>query len=261
LLVLHRKTGDPRYLSTALGIGHFIDTFRADDGAYQGFRGGLENPESNPTLRSYASSEHNLDVYAAFVGLTAQTKDLSWREGADHAQSFVNAMWDAGRHCILAGTLDPDHRNSLPGQLPVDVQAWSVLAIPGTLTLHPDILACAERNQRTMDRGFTGFDFNDDRDGVWFEGTAHMAVAYAMADQEKDAEALRATLRRAQATSPFGDGKGIAAAAHDGLSTGFGFLYFRRLHVGATAWNVFAQLRFNPFYGAPVSPDASDPTE
>src|SRR5207237_1281308 len=46
---------------------------------------------------------------------------------------------------------------------------------------------------------------------------------------------------------PYGDGDCIAAACHDGLDTGFGFFYHRRLHVGATAWNVFAQLGFNPF--------------
>jgi hypothetical protein len=47
-------------------------------------------------------------------------------------------------------------------------------------------------------------------------------------------------------------------ASHDGLSTGFDtaggdpFKYFRRLHVGATAWNVFAQMGFNPYYVQPV---------
>jgi len=59
-------------------------------------------------------------------------------------------------------------------------------------------------------------------------------------------------LAQAQSTAPFGDGFGIAAASRDGLTTGFGFSFFRRRHVGATAWDVFAQLAFNPFYGIPV---------
>jgi len=252
LLALHQKTGEARYLSTALRIGRFINGFRADDGTYQGFRGGLDDPEAQPKARPWASSEHNLDTYAAFIRLAALDRDPAWHGGSDHARVFLDSMWDSARHCMLAGTLDPDHRNDKAGQLPVDVQAWSVLAVPGILTRYPDLLTCAERNQRTAEQGFMGFDFNDDRDGIWFEGTAHMAVAYALAGRDKDAEALRAVLRRAQATSPFGDGKGVAAAAHDGLSTGFGFLYFRRLHVGATAWNVLAQLRFNPFYSAMI---------
>src|SRR5439155_224923 len=31
-------------------------------------------------------------------------------------------------------------------------------------------------------------------------------------------------------------------------TTGFNFFYFNRLHTGATAWAVFAQLGFNPYY-------------
>jgi len=253
LLALHRKTGEPRYLTGALRIGRFIRAFKAVDGTYRGFRGGLDDPEAVPKPRLWASTEHNLDTFAAFSTLATLDSDPAWQDGAEHTNRFVEAMWDEGLGCMLTGTLDPDHRNQNAGQLPVDTQAWSVLAIPGTLARHPGLLACAERNHRTTDQGFTGFDFNEDRDGVWFEGTAHMAVAYALAGREADAETLRAVLRRAQATPPFGDGKGIAAATHDGLTSGFDFLFFRRLHVGATAWNVFAQLRFNPFYGAPIA--------
>lgn len=254
LLALHRKTGESRYLTAAVRLGRFVQQLKATTGLYQGFRGGLDSPETDPRLRPWASTEHNLDTFAAFSALARLNNDPVWRESAAHAQRFVEAMWHAGRRCILAGTLDPDHRNEMPGQLPVDVQAWSILAIPGILTRHPDLLACAERNHRTTDQGFTGFDFNEDRDGIWFEGSAHMSLAYALAGRESDSEKLRTMLRRAQATPPFGNGKGTSAAAHDGLSTGFGFSFFRRLHVGATAWNVSAQLRFNPFYAAPISP-------
>jgi hypothetical protein len=135
---------------------------------------------------------------------------------------------------------------------PVDTQSWTILAVPEILSLHPTLLECANLNHRATDQGFSGFDFNDDRDGVWFEGTAHLAVAYAAVGREADAERLRALLRRAQNQAPYGDRKGLSAATHDGISTGFGFLLFRRLHVGATAWNVFAQLRYNPFYGKPL---------
>jgi len=65
---------------------------------------------------------------------------------------------------------------------------------------------------------------------------------------DAQAGALRRELRRAQTTPPFGQGGGIVAASRDGLTTGFGFQYFRRRHIGATAWNVFAQLGFNPYY-------------
>jgi hypothetical protein len=162
-------------------------------------------------------------------------------------------MWDATKNCYLTGTNDPNTRNTTAGQLPLDVQAWSTLALPDGLTVHPQVLAGAEAHHRTSSDNFSGFDFNEDRDGVWFEGTGQMATAYAVAHQTAAADALRAELRRAQ-SAPFGDGRGIVESSHDGVSTGFGFQLFRRSHVAATGWNVFAQLGFNPFIepGSPV---------
>ena len=46
----------------------------------------------------------------------------------------------------------------------------------------------------------------------------------------------------------FKDAIGLVAGSHDGISTGFDFTVLKRLHVGATAWNVFAQLGWNPYW-------------
>jgi hypothetical protein len=250
LLALYRQTATPAYLTTARQLGNFIHTFRNDTGTFQGFQGGLENYPETPmvTRRTYGSTEHNLDVYAAFTSMGQITGEPQWQADAQHAQQFVEAMWDSQKRCYLAGTTDPSTRNAVPDQLPLDVQAWSTLAVPGALALHPETLDCAEQNHRNTHDGFSGFDFNNDKDGVWFEGTAQMATAYAFALQSMLALGIRQELSRAQQTAPFGDTEGIAAASHEGLTTGFAFKYFRRLHIGATAWNVFAQLGYNPFY-------------
>jgi hypothetical protein len=250
LLALYERTKKLDYLDAARNIGEFIRGMRSDAGRFQGFIGGLDEPEnSTPQRRTWASAEHNLDILAAFSAMAEITGEGKWTTDSRHAGEFLEDMFDAASGCYLAGTLDAEHRNQEPFQLPVDVQAWSVLAIPGVLKVHPAILDCAEREHRTIHDGFSGFDFNDDRDGVWFEGTAHMAVAYAFSRNTAKAEELRRELRRAQQTPSFGSGQGIVAACHAGVSSGFGFSLFRRLHVGATAWNVFAQLAFNPFYG------------
>lgn len=39
----------------------------------------------------------------------------------------------------------------------------------------------------------------------------------------------------------------IVAASHDGLSTGFDWIYDARLHTGATSWFIFAELGYNPY--------------
>ena len=260
LRALYQRTGQANYLDTACKLGNFIHSFRSDTGTYQGFVGGVDNPETAPTRRPWASAEHNLDIDAAFTALFQVTGEMRWQQDAAHAREFVEAMRNSGSNCYLAGTTDSNTRNSAPGHLPVDVQAWSILALLNGST-HPTALDCAEANHLNTHDGFTGYDFNDDKDGVWFEGTAQMAVADERAGRTTPAATLREQLRLAQDTEPFGDTFGIASASHDGLSTGFltaagdPFKYFRRLHVGATAWNVFAQLNVNPYYSRTLTVD------
>ncbi len=265
LLALYRETSEASYLETACKIANFISSFRNDVGTYRGFTGGVGTPEATPSLRTWASAEHNLDVYAAFSALHRANGETRWQDDADHAAEFVEAMWDSTKNCFVAGTTDPSTRNEAAGVLPVDAQAWSVLSIPDVLATHPAALDCAETNHLNTADGFTGFDFNDDKDGVWFEGTGQMVVAYALAGETTNADTYRAQLRNAQAAA-FGDDEGLVAASHDSLSTGFftaggsPFKYHRRLHAGATAWNVLAQLGVNPYYLGlpPAAPSVFD---
>jgi hypothetical protein len=245
LEALYQKTGDATYRDGACKLGNFIHSFRNDSGAYQGFTGGVDQPEDVPTRRQWLSTEHNLDIYAAFNNFFRISGEPRWQSDFIHARAFVDAMWDSKRNCYLTGAQDPATRNETPGQLPLDVQAWSILAIPDAATTTPAII-CAETNHLNTHDGITGFDFNEDRDGVWLEGTAQMTTAYAFAGRAASADFYRAELQHAQQT--LGDGEGLPAASHDGLTTGFGFQYFRRLHAGATAWNVFAQLGYDPYY-------------
>jgi len=264
LLALYERVGGDQYLAAARRVGRFIETFRDNEGLYQGFRGGIWSAETvSPTNRAFASTEHNLDVIGAFTRMFRITGEAEWADGAEHARGFVETMWDSSIGCYRPGTneTDPETRNESPLQLPLDTQSWNVLARPEALTLHPQLLNCAEQNHRNIHDGLSGYDFNGDKDGVWLEGTAQMAVAYVTSQQLANADNLLATLRAAQQMPPpIGDGLGIVAASHDAVSSGFfdsfGFpiKLFRRPHVGATAWNVFAQLGFNPYYQSVSGP-------
>jgi hypothetical protein len=258
LNAIYQRTGEARYRDAACKLGNFVHAFRHDTGTFHGFTGGVDSPEVSPARRMWASTEHNLDAYAAFTGLYEITGEPRWRQDAAHAREFVEAMWHTVSGCYLAGTTDPNTRNTTPGLLPLDVQAWSLLAL-APAPPHPNALDCAEQNHLNTSDGFTGFDFNNDKDGVWFEGTAQMAVAAARAARTDRADAFRAELRLAQQTAPFGDVFGIASASHDGVTTGFltaggdPFKYFRRLHIAVAAWNVFAQLNVNPYFSHPLT--------
>ncbi len=250
LLALYEATGEISYLDAARRVGDFVRTFKNETGTYRGFQGGIDWPE-NPddmTPRLWASGEHNLDVYAAFSRMAKLTDEASWTPDAAHAQAFVESLWGPVLGCYFAGTVDPENRNEGYGQLPLDVQTWSVLSLPDVLALHPEIFACIETHHRATDEGFSGYDFNTDKDAVWFEGTAQSALAYLLAGQPSLAEPIQAELQCAQTTLPFGDGSAIVATTREGLTTGFDFKYFRRFHIATAAWNVFAQLGFNPYY-------------
>jgi hypothetical protein len=192
-----------------------------------------------------------LDTYAAFSVLYGITGEAPWQTGLLLASNFVESMWETNRGSYLAGTTGgtSDSRNQATNQLPLDTQTWTILAIPGTLQRHPDLLSALELFHQNQHDGFTGEDFNDDRDGVWFEGTGQTAVDYASVGNAARMDALRSVLWTAQQIPPpYGDGMGIPAASRDGVTSGFSFTLFRRPHVGATSWNIFAQKGFNPFY-------------
>jgi hypothetical protein len=252
LLALYNQFGDTNYLAAAENAGKFIDTMRTNAMTFPGFLGGISGAETaTPTVRPYKSTEHNLDIYAAFSTLYGITGQTQWLSGALLASNFVELMWETNRGCYLAGTTgdSPDSRNQSVGQLPLDTQTWTILSIPGTLARHPDLFAALEQYHRNQHDGFDGEDFNDDMDGVWFEGTGQTAVDYASVGNSVRMDQLRATLQAAQQIPPpYGDGMGMPAASHDGVSSGFSFSLFRRPHVGATSWNLFAQKGFNPFY-------------
>jgi hypothetical protein len=96
-----------------------------------------------------------------------------------------------------------------------------------------------------------------DRNGVWFEGTAHLALALrdrgARGDETR-ARRLLDSIERAQDLLGTGQTVGGTAlperagvvSASSPLDTGFGFGYYPYRHTGATAWYLLAATRTNP---------------
>jgi len=112
-------------------------------------------------------------------------------------------------------------------------------------------LAFAEQNLRAEPNAFPFS--NVDQTGIWYEGTAHMALVYRLTGQSARAEELLQVIRSARYPSG-----AIPAASKDGLRTGFNVFervewhLFRRAHTGATAWTILAERGFNPFATAPA---------
>jgi hypothetical protein len=262
LLALYERTHIPEYLAGATKLGDSILAYANHAAPYAGFLfGQVASPQGTLQPVNYSSTEHNLDVYAAFTVMNALAPDAKWSDGAALALSFIDAMWDPQRGCYYVGTTDLTTRNDNAAgdpswhKLALDTQAWGVLAVG---QVRPErtaqLLAFAEANHAVTDLGFTGFDFNDDKDGVWPEGTAQMCTAYAMAGMTAPARKYRLALRTIQTARSYAAAGGVTSALRDGLTTGFDFEYFNRPHLGATSWNVFAQLGVNPYYLHPAAP-------
>lgn len=244
-----RLADGKNYLETAISLGDWVEVNCKSVLGPGGYTGGFEGWEPDAKKLTYKATEHNIDLYVAFKRLYLLTHDQKWLDRAHHAKNFVVNMWDENeKNHFWTGT-DPDGitTNKNPEQIPLDIQAWANLAFSGEEGKPFRVaLDYSEANHRTG----CGYDFNSfDRDGIWYEGTAHMALAYYAIGPKANWQTLLSCLHNAQAP----DG-GLPAASINGLTTGFSlpdgnpWLYYHRAHVGATAWLVLAEKGFNPFW-------------
>ena len=247
-------TGDETYLEAALNLGQWIFEHTYDTRGDGGYTGGYLGWANDPPEKLYwKSTEHNIDIYVAFMKLFELTGDSIWKNRALHAKGFVEAMWDSIGGHFWTGTL-VDGVTENKDVLPADVNTWGLMALQG----YKEAVAWVEDNCKVdpcpRGCGFKGFDFNDDRDGVWFEGTAHMVIAFQILSENLKAGEFLAELRRAQNEANNANGRGIVAACHDGVTTGFDWVYNNRLHIGATTWYIFAEKGYNPYWGTGMLP-------
>ncbi len=235
---------DLKYLESAKEMGEWIYINCFDTEGLGGYLGGFDGwePGDKQKKAQWKSIEHNLDVCAAFSRLHKLTGDEKWRQRAEHARQFIDAMWDDAEGRFYTGSDDGITPNK---QGVLDVNTWALLAL-GVTDKTRRAIEWAEENCKVKKDGYEGFDFNDDRDGIWWEGTAQMVVVYKILGENEKALKYLNEMRRTQ----FFDGnkKGIPAASHDGVTTGLKWLYYKRPHVGATAWFIFAELNKNPYF-------------
>lgn len=230
------------FFVSAQKMGEWIYDNCYDDSGPGGYTGGFEGYGHSKVL--WKSIEHNIDVYDAYTILYRITGEQKWLDRAMHAKEFMEALYDPNCPCFLIGTSNLTAINRQP--VVEDAQTWAIMALQDKKYF--PIIDWSQEHFKTTCNGFTGIDFNDDLDGVWFEGTAHMAIACYMIGDNESYQFYLDELRKAR-TSPNlnGNGKGIVAACKDGVSTGLNWDYNNRLHIGATAWYMFTELKWNPY--------------
>lgn len=210
-----------------------------------GYSGGVHGFDTAPQRLGWKSTEHNVDLVALYDELAARSDGPRWRAARDHARRFVDAQWDARAGRFVTGTL-PDGITPNRDTSGLDAQLWPLLLRDAPREWQR-ALAFAEREHGVAG----GFDFNADRDGLWVEGTAQAALAYRIVGRMADAQSMLATLASQVSAGGF-----LYATREARISTGLAigpastsadFHYFRRPHLGATAWGVLAATGTNPF--------------
>ncbi len=250
LLSYYEQAGGEEYLDAAEQMGEWIVRHCRDTRGHGGYTAGYEGWEPTPKKYTHKSTEHNLDLYAAFQRLYLITDHPAWQERAGHALRFVQAMWDDVEKKFWTGTV-ADGVTIYKEVVPVDVQAWALMALKDHQQPYLKSLDYAEAQLMVGQ----GFDFNQDTDGVWFEGTAQMAAAFSKVGRSDRQKQLVDFIKTAQ--HPSG---GVFATDREELSTGFHlsngmpWVYYQRLHTGATSWLVLAENSLNPFWmGKPTT--------
>lgn len=236
-LAAAHEAGRGTWLAAASRAADWMETVRGP----RGYQGGFLGFEPAPQRLTWVSTEHNIDLWAAFTA-------LGRTEPADHARRLVTDMWLPGPARFATG-LRPD--GSLNDHSALDANLWPLLAAGARPEWRGALHWVLARHGLPPNGPVDGVDFNDDRDGIWLEGTAIAALTARRLGQEAVAGRLLATLRAQTAAGGF-----IYASTTPTLTTGLStgldthapdFLYYRRPHLAPTAWAVLAELGINPF--------------
>lgn len=243
------QLGDEAYLTAAQRLGQWVFDHTHDTRGAGGYTGGL-NASGSPSR--WKATEHNADVYAAFMDLHQTTGDPVWRERAMSAKRFLRAMWHEEGGFFWTGTTD-DGVTVNPSPIPEDAQSWTLLAL-GEPERYGQALVWAESTLYDAAcpacETVGGYRFSDLGFGCWWEGTAHMALAWQAAGKPDRAKELLQSLRHVRIAVPELAGEAVPAACGIDAVTGYGWDYPAQVpHIGATAWYLFAELEYNPFWG------------
>jgi len=257
LISLFGITNDIKYQKASENLAIWcLKNVSTSNGFTGGFTGWGETGQD--TIRC-KSTEHNIDLYALFKRLYQNTSNVEYKNAALNAKNFVLSMWNSEENYFWTGTVD-DGLTINKTNLPLDIQAWYIMAFQDSTSIYSSGIDWANENcylenyvSPNYDEPLTGYDFNTDLDGIWFEGSSQAVLANKMKGNMSFVNPTLQSIKYVQKNhtdkSYFNvNYKGIVAADHDHVSTGFEWEYNNRLHIGATSWFIFADLGVNPYF-------------
>jgi hypothetical protein len=231
---------DQAFLATVLDAAKKLANFTVSnlrDNASAGFfHGLLQKPNGTKSV------EQNIDLYVAFMRLYEITKDANWKAQADWALQYVRSTFKVDHYPAGTGN-----------ELVMDTNPLATLGMVDGLNTakYTSMLNWSKAFTETLADGFIGFDFDTNKDGIWFEGTSQMVLAYKtltnipQANLYLNGNLSSKGLRNVQAVY---NSSGIPAASHHYVTTPWYYL-FKNPHIAATCWYIFAERSYNPLWG------------
>ena len=262
LLAVYGKTNQSKYLESAICMADYIiDHFSTND-VIGGFKGGYEGWEEDPVKLTYKSTEHNIDLMSVFKRLSNIMRTTNppeadkYLQASKNARKFILAMYNNDGY-FYTGTLADGITPSVDNK-PLDANTWAILTLYGDEEVKdkwdPEKVYTFIKETFTVGQGV---DYNQDKDGIWVEGTAQLALAALRLGKIGEYNRIMRYLN-----SIAEQNGSIHSANRNGLTTGFDntiatetgldyipWVYDHRISLGSTAWLAFAQLRINPYTG------------
>jgi len=241
------KTKDKEFLPLAKDIADWLISLQSIEGGIIGGYYGNGKP------MVWISSEHNFDCYVALRDLGIILQDEKYLKVAKEIKKWLdNDAWDEDAKRFFLGKRNPNFAT--------DLSSWAVLSLGKEYA--PSLDFAVEKSLNTQvykikNVKVEGFDFGStykaspfpDKDAVWFEGTAHMVLAFENVGREKEKLYFMNELDKCLTDSPvFPYTKGLPYASNEGTPVYDSWLMQDKpLCVSSTAWYFFAKNSFNPF--------------
>ena len=228
----HEITRSTKYGQMASELNSWLRSLQEEDG---GLRGGIneDGTQINKVTEGIITAFNAVKGYDAF------------HEGI--LRFLQEQRWDGNEQVLITKTENPAYHHEL------DLYTLGSLILEDFPT---EVLYKADRflnTQTSTSSGLSisGYCFDDDKDVVWLEGTAQMALAFESAGLTTSSATIIQTLEATFINSAAAQGaSGIPYTTNFGTTFGASFLWDHAdiaPTISSSAWYLFLKNDFNPF--------------
>ena len=221
-----------RYTAMAKALEHWLRSQQDEDG---GLWGGIQANGD----RIHKITEGIITVFNAIEGYDEFHKGI--------LKYIKDHRWDRQENLLLAWPENQKYKFAM------DLHALGSLIFP---SMSDQLLSKVgrydtQKNASSNGIRITGFCFDEDKDVIWLEGTAQMALAFRRSGKEDEGLAMIREVHKSRIRSgDIKDSTGIPYTVNQGSSYGPEKLWAHAditPAISSSAWYIFAQVNFNPF--------------